>query len=260
MAERPRSAAGAEPPPTGVWTTEPCTTAVPPSAVGRDRTHSRTVSSHPPRCHRACGFHRTRRPPMRPFTLVSFLTTLVGIPLPSHSSGSYVEAPHTLWPFPLWTAFPSSEYYGHADSSPGHWRIWGGLLRPYFRSPCHPVGGLPCSQLWTLQDSLGGGYRTLPSPYWRSRPCWGSSRSVPAPISSITGLWMIGALGALQPLQSIGRCPRREDRAGDHFPVGENPLHWNSPSCPLAKHSLLRPYLSRTAPFRGMLFTRQSVL
>jgi len=35
--------------------------------VGRDRTHSRTVSSHPPRCHRACGFHRTRRPPERHF-------------------------------------------------------------------------------------------------------------------------------------------------------------------------------------------------
>jgi hypothetical protein len=35
--------------------------------VGRDRTHSRTVSSHPPRCHRACDFHRTRRPHERSY-------------------------------------------------------------------------------------------------------------------------------------------------------------------------------------------------
>ena len=33
--------------------------------MGRERTHSRTVFSHPPRCHRACDFHRTRRPPER---------------------------------------------------------------------------------------------------------------------------------------------------------------------------------------------------
>jgi hypothetical protein len=33
-------------------------------------------------------------------------------------------------------------------------------------------------------------------------------------------LRMGGALGALQPLQSLGRCPLREARAGDHFPVG----------------------------------------
>jgi hypothetical protein len=33
--------------------------------VGRDRTHSRTVFSHPPRCDRACDFHRTRPPPAR---------------------------------------------------------------------------------------------------------------------------------------------------------------------------------------------------
>jgi hypothetical protein len=84
-AQRPRSAAGAALPPTYNRTTEPRSTAVSPSAVGRDRTHSRTVSSHPPRCHRACGFHRTRRPPEWTFTLVSFLTTLARIPTPSHA-------------------------------------------------------------------------------------------------------------------------------------------------------------------------------
>jgi hypothetical protein len=53
--------------------------------VGRDRTHSQTVFSHPPRCHRACGFHRTRRPPVRTLTLVSFLTTSAGIPMRYHT-------------------------------------------------------------------------------------------------------------------------------------------------------------------------------
>jgi hypothetical protein len=42
--------------------------------------------------------------------------------------------PLKLWPFPLWTAFPSSEYYGHADSSQTHWRFSGLFPTHYFRS------------------------------------------------------------------------------------------------------------------------------
>ena len=39
--------------------------------VGRDRTHSHTVFSHPPRWDRACDFHRTRLPRCR--TLLVFI-------------------------------------------------------------------------------------------------------------------------------------------------------------------------------------------
>jgi transposase, IS5 family len=54
----------------------------PPSAVGRDRTHSRAVSSHPPvvTVHAAFTAHGGRLGGL--FTLVSFLTTLVRIPIP----------------------------------------------------------------------------------------------------------------------------------------------------------------------------------
>src|SRR6266850_2143460 len=69
---------------------------------------------HPPRCHRACDFHRTRRPPARIFTLVSFCRHRL-YSQPYHSPGSYFEAPRTLWPFALYAAFPRADYYGHAD-------------------------------------------------------------------------------------------------------------------------------------------------
>jgi hypothetical protein len=76
---------------------------------------------HPPRCHRACGFHRTRRPPPRTIILVSFrLPTKI----PWYTgTGSYFEAPEKLWSFPLYVAFPRSEYYDHADSTQGHRRF-----------------------------------------------------------------------------------------------------------------------------------------
>ena len=66
-------------------------------------------------CHRACGFHRTRRPPARTFTLVSCLPTSARIPKRYHSAGSYFEVPEKLWPFALCVAFPRSDYYDHAD-------------------------------------------------------------------------------------------------------------------------------------------------
>jgi hypothetical protein len=119
--------------------------------VGRDRTHSRTVFSHPPRCDRTCGFHRIRPPPGGTFRWGR---------VHRHSPSSRriirlmaTATTTTLWPFPLWTAFPSSEYYGHADSLLTHRRIWSGLPHSYFRSPCHRQKGLPCSQWWTQTRS-----------------------------------------------------------------------------------------------------------
>jgi hypothetical protein len=69
---------------------------------------------HPPRCHRACDFHRTRRPPARTLTLVSFCRHLL-YAQHDHSPGSYFEAPRTRWPFAMYAAFPRPDYYGHAD-------------------------------------------------------------------------------------------------------------------------------------------------
>jgi hypothetical protein len=44
---------------------------------------------------------------------------------PSHSPGSYFEAPDRLWPFALYAAFPRSNYYDHADSRQTHRRFSG---------------------------------------------------------------------------------------------------------------------------------------
>src|SRR5258705_416304 len=42
---------------------------------------------HPPRCHRACGFHRTRRPPIGLTTPVRVLLASAWIPRHYHPAG-----------------------------------------------------------------------------------------------------------------------------------------------------------------------------
>jgi hypothetical protein len=90
-------------------------------AVGRDRTHSQTVFSHPPRCHRACDFHRTRRPPIRTFTLIFLLPPNRDSPV--YRGRAVLKAPDKLWPFAMCAAFPRSNYYGHADFPQPHPRF-----------------------------------------------------------------------------------------------------------------------------------------
>src|SRR5215472_19072360 len=88
--------------------------------VGTGRTAS-SVSPHPPRCHRACGFHRTRRPHERTYwpecsrhiaqdSLVLSLARMT------------THLPLTVWPFALYVAFPRSDYYSHAHCGMGHRR------------------------------------------------------------------------------------------------------------------------------------------
>jgi hypothetical protein len=155
--------------------------------VGRDRTHSRTVSSHPPRCHRACGFHRTRRPHER----ISSFSCSTDIGKDSQAftfSGVTTRTPFTVWPFALYVAFPRADYYGHADCGRGHWRIRDHFRAPVSRSPFHSPVALPCSSSWTqtrsrrwqLPTNL---YLLLQAPQWargKSGPsvplCCGPSR------------------------------------------------------------------------------------
>jgi len=111
---------------------------------------------HPPRCHRACDFHRTRRPHER--------ISGVGVPLISADFTAFV-------PY----AAPSVEcYFAHlsrcgpsprtrlsraqstiATLTP--FRRIGGFLglfpTPYCRSPDHRLKGLPCSHEWTQTRS-----------------------------------------------------------------------------------------------------------
>jgi hypothetical protein len=50
------------------------------------------------------------------------------------------------------------------------------------RSPLHPMPTLPCSLVWTLRDSLGGGFRKIPFALLALPTiAWGNSRSVHAP-------------------------------------------------------------------------------
>jgi hypothetical protein len=139
-------------------------------SVGRDRTHSRTVSSHPPRCHRACGFHRTRRPHER----ISSFSCSADIGKDSQAltcSGVTTRPPFTVWPFALYVAFPHSDYYGHADCGRGHRRIRDHFRAPVSRSPFHSPVALPCSSSWThtrsrrwqLPTNL---YLLLQAPQW----------------------------------------------------------------------------------------------
>jgi hypothetical protein len=97
--------------------------------VGRDRTHSRTVFSHPPRCHRACDFHRTRRPPKR----IDGVECSVDLGKDSQAftfNGITTHPPLKLWPFAMWTAFPPSDYYGHADFRQPHPRFSEAVSNP----------------------------------------------------------------------------------------------------------------------------------
>ena len=111
--------------------------------VGTERGILRPVSPSP-RCHRACDFRRTRRPPERIYG--SECSIDIGKDSQALASdGVTTHPPLKLWPFPMYVAFPRSEYYGHADSRYIHPGIWGELPRPYFRSRLHHVAGLPCS-------------------------------------------------------------------------------------------------------------------
>jgi hypothetical protein len=77
------------------------------------------VSSRPPRYHRTCGFHRIRRPPERSY----WPECSIGIGQASQactSDGVTAHLPLQVWPFPLYAAFPRSEYYGHADAPMVH--------------------------------------------------------------------------------------------------------------------------------------------
>jgi hypothetical protein len=98
-----------------------------------------------------------------------------GFPLPrcltGHPSGYYLLClPLTVWPFPLYVAFPRAEYYGHADAWHGHRRIAGGLSPP----SCLALLDIPCqlSHVHThrlKRGHLGGGYLSTHSVYDGSR-------------------------------------------------------------------------------------------
>ena len=134
--------------------------------MGRDGTHSRTVSSHPPRCHRACGFHRTRRPPERVSPL-SFLTTSDRIPHLNIRQGRTLRHLSSGGPSPCTRL--SRALTPMATLTPC--RRIGGFLElfptPSFRSPDHRLEGLPSSSRWTLRDRVGGGYQTTCTCYGR---------------------------------------------------------------------------------------------
>jgi hypothetical protein len=147
-------------------------------SVGRGRTHSRTVSSHPPRCHRACGFHRTRRPHER----MSSFSCSADMGKDAHTftfSGVTTRTPFTVWPFALYGAFPRSDHYGHADCGMGPRRSRDHLRAPVSRSPFHSHVALPCSSSWTQTRSRRWQFPTNLYPLWQA-PQGARGRSGPS--------------------------------------------------------------------------------
>ena len=107
----------------------------PNGSVGRDRArYVATRFSIPPvvTVHATFTAHGRRLPGISPRFLSGDIER--DSP-PSHSPGSYFEAPDKLWPFAMDAAFPRADYYGHADSTHGHRRISRLFPAHYFRSP-----------------------------------------------------------------------------------------------------------------------------
>jgi len=97
-----------------------------------------------------------------------------------HCCGSYVLLNvNSLAPFPLWLAFPTSEYYG-ASEAPDK-----GLRSPRAlacRSPSDPFGSFPCSRSWTPATSDRWRLPTIPSAYGGSPPrCRVTQVNLPLP-------------------------------------------------------------------------------
>ena len=81
-----------------------------PSGSGQSAVPTARFSSSPlPPC---VDFHRARRPP--PGYFASFPSADICCIHSITSPGSYFEAPRTLSPFALYTAFPRADYYGRA--------------------------------------------------------------------------------------------------------------------------------------------------
>jgi len=148
------------------------------SGVGRDRARYRlTRLSIPPvvTVHATFTAHGRRLPGISP----RFLSANLERYSPSsHSAGSYFEVPDKLWPFATWTAFPPSNYDGHADSLQAHPRFSEHVSTPLLPLSFASSAGSPtCSTMdstksvrWRLLANL---YLLSQAPEWM----WGKSGS-----------------------------------------------------------------------------------
>ena len=213
------------------------------------------MSSHPPRCHRACGFHRTRRPHER----ISSFSCSADIGKDSQAftfSGVTTRTPFTVWPFALYVAFPRADYYGHADCGRGPRRIGitcvlpslALLAIPMSLSHVHPSWTQTRSRRWQLPTNL---YLLLQAPQWarvdQVRPCHF--------FAALRGL--TASRWKEHPLCSFPHtdCPIRQAETGVDFPVGCHLLRLDSPLISQPSTASWRLASRLTAPFRGMLLT-----
>jgi hypothetical protein len=141
------------------------------SLVGRDRARYRlTRLSIPPvvTVHATFTAHGRRLPGIFPRFLSADLERYAP---PSHSAGSYFEAPDKLWSFPLYVAFPRSEYDGHADSHLTHSRFSEVVSNPLLPLSFASSDGPPTfstrdstrPRRWRLSDHL---YLLRQAPQW----------------------------------------------------------------------------------------------
>ena len=64
------------------------------------------------------------------------------------------EGPSPWVLIPVWTAFPSADYYAPSATSPGPWHFVRGLPLPPVHLPWHSSGGFPCAA-WKTQTERG---------------------------------------------------------------------------------------------------------
>src|SRR5262245_42324214 len=156
---------------------------------------------------------------------------------------------------PVWTAFPSSDYYAPSATSCGIGDFVGVSLT-YFHSPWHPAGRFPCSQRKTQVERRRWRVRCLPLP-----------RFV-APQS----FHRVGQVYLCLPADSLGQsllAPYSAPHKGFGFDwlayqgryarvrIHRRAMHasGDSPYRSSAKHHLLETSLPLMVPFRVMLLT-----
>jgi hypothetical protein len=129
--------------------------------IGTERT-ALPVFLHPLRCHRACDFHRTRRPPVRTFTLVSFHRHRPGFPSLHIRWGRTLRHPTGCGPSPCTrlSRAPTTMATLTSLSCLGGFR---GCFQPSTSALLTIMRGISCVHTDGLkQDHLGGGCHSNP--------------------------------------------------------------------------------------------------
>lgn len=213
---------------------------------------------HPPRCHRACGFHRTRRPPARTITFVSFPSLIRDAPAKGRNCTPKPLA--SCGPSPCGRFSPPQTTMATLTAAEdiGGFR---GCFQPVTSALLNipmPLSHVPTNGL--KRDHVGGGFRINLSPLIAA-PEWAQGISG----SSVPSFWRPDDARSPRSVIRIPeftlthtRCPIGQGiETGVKFPVGRNPLRLDSPYDLSAKRGLLAACLAPHRYLSGACCSRR---